>query len=269
MSDRDDTKQRRYRFSDPRRSGLFGSLAWTMLIPLSVALFAAWLAVGEIVPWPVALPVVAVGGWLSFGRFRGRPAHAALPSVVAFGWRRLRHRHRWCRPVPLLTDGELPVALPPQLAGLQLYETDITWMVPGRATPMAVVHDRGAGTVTAVVRSTGDGQFSLLDPDEQDARLGGWGSVQGGFVREGSDVVRFAVHDWAAPLPVAEQIGRLRLRWADEPETPERQAVPADDGGGRPEGDRTRRVDRGDGGRAAARRNGAGPAGRWGRRSPR
>ena len=224
MSDDDRVKQRRYRFSDPRRSGLFGSLAWTMLIPLTMALFAAWLAVGKILPWPVALPVIVIGGWLSFGRFRGRPAHAALPSVAAFVWKRLRHRHRWYRPVPLVTDGELPVALPSQLAGLQLYEADVTWLVPGRPLPMAVIHDRGAGTVTAIVRGSGDGQFSLLDADEQDMRLGGWGAVLGGFVREGTEVVRIAVQDWAAPLPVAEQIGRLEQRWADAPESPERRS---------------------------------------------
>ena len=143
MSGDREAKVRRYRLGEPRRAGLFGTLAWTMLVPLIAALGAAWLAVAGFVPPPVAVPVVAAGLWLALGRVRGRPAHAVLPAMAAFGWRRLRHRHRWCRPVPLLTDGEVPVALPPPLAGLALFEADVTWLVPGRSVPVGVVHDRG------------------------------------------------------------------------------------------------------------------------------
>ena len=130
-----EAKVRRYRYGEPRRAGLFGTLAWTMLVPLIAALGAAWLAVAGFVPPPLAVPVVAAGLWLALGRVRGRPAHAVLPAMAAFGWRRLRHRHRWCRPVPLLTDGEVPVALPPPLAGLALFETrrDVAGAGPLRA----------------------------------------------------------------------------------------------------------------------------------------
>ena len=55
------------------------------------------------------------------------------------------------------------MALPPPLAGLGLFEIDVTWLVPGRSVPVGVVHDRRGHTVTAVLRVHGDGQFSLLD----------------------------------------------------------------------------------------------------------
>ena len=222
MSGDTEAKVRRYRFGEPRRSGLFGTLAWTLLAPLLAALGAAWLAVAGFLPAPVAVPVVAAGLWLAFGRVRGRPAHTVVPAMAAFAWRRLRHRHRWLRPVPLITDGEVPVALPPALAGLALFELDVTWLIPGRPVPVGVIHDRGAHTVTAVMRVHGDGQFSLVDGPDQDLRLGGWGAALGGFAREQSDVVRVAWHDWSAPVPVAEQIGRLQSRWADEPQSPAR-----------------------------------------------
>ena len=185
---------RRYRFGEPRRAGLFGTLAWTMLVPLIAALVAAWLAVAGFVPPPVAVPVVAAGLWLAFGRVRGRPAHAVLPAMAAFGWRRLRHRHRWFRPVPLLTDGEVPVALPPPLAGSGPVRArrDRGWCRAGRCrwrwSTTAAAH-----TVTAVLRVHGDGQFSLLDAPAQDVRLDGWGAALGGFAREQCDVVRVGV----------------------------------------------------------------------------
>jgi hypothetical protein len=224
VSDGGEAKVRRYRYSEPRRAGLFGTLALSMLVPLTVALVAAWLAIAGLLVWPLAVPVVAGGGWLSFGRIRGRPAHEVLPAVVGFWWWWLRHRHRWLRPVPLITDGEIPVALPPPLAGLALFETDVTWMAPGRPVSMAVIHDRGARTVTAVLAVSGDGQFSLLDGESQDLRLDGWGSALGGFARERGDVVRVAWKDWAAPVPLADQVGRLQTRWADEPTSPARES---------------------------------------------
>ena len=224
MSDTRESKVRRYRYGEPRRAGLFGTLAWTMLVPLIVALAAAWLAVAGFVAPPFAVPVVAAGVWLALGRVRGRPAHAVLPAMLSFGWRRLRHRHRWFRPVPLLTDGELPVKLPPPLAGLALFELDVPGLMPGRAVPAGVVHDRPAHTVTGVLRVHGDGQFSLLDALEQDVRLDGWGAALGGFARERCDVIRAVWHDWAAPVPVADQIGQLQSRWADEPVSPARSS---------------------------------------------
>lgn len=215
---------RGYRFADLRRVGLFGTLAWTMVTALSMAIVAAWFAVVGVVPWPLAGPVIAIGLWLAFGRLRGRPAHQVVPAIAAFAIRRVRHRHRWYRPVPLLSDGEIPLALPPALDKLDLFDMDVSWLTPGRTIPVGAVHDRVAQAITSVIRVHGDGQFSLVDDREQELRCDGWGSALGGFARERPAVVRVAWKDWSAPVPVAEQIGRLEARWADEATSPARDS---------------------------------------------
>ena len=49
-----------------------------------------------------------------------------------------------------------------------LFEVDVDWPSIGHAGPLGIVRDRQAGTVTAVVRVCGDGQFGLIDPAGQD-----------------------------------------------------------------------------------------------------
>lgn len=215
---------RDYRFGERRRAGLFGVLAPSMLIPLSIGLLAAWLGVTGLVPAAVGFTVAMVGAGLAFAKIRGRPAHELIPLLVRFGWRRLRSRHRWYRPVPLVVDDDLPVAVPDALAGLDLYEVDVAWLSAPRASAIGVVHDRPAGVVTGVLRVAGDGQFALIDPRAQELRLDGWGAALGGFARERSPVVRVAWRDWSAPVPVADQVGRLEARWADDPASEARTA---------------------------------------------
>jgi hypothetical protein len=220
----DDKRARGYRFDAIRRSGLFGTLPATMLAPLGVALICAWAGVSGFVPRPVALPIAVIAGGLAFGKMRGRPAHLMVPALLRFGWRTLRGRHRWYRPVLLVVDDQLPVTVPDPLAGLELVEFDITWLHPGRATPLGAVHDRNTATVTGVLRVAGDGQFALVDPRSQELRLDGWGAALGGFCRERSDVLRVTWRDWSAPVPVRDQIGGLEARWHGEPVTPARDS---------------------------------------------
>ena len=189
-----------------------------------VALGSMWLAVAGYLPWPLAAPIVAVGGYITVGRVHGRPLHAMLPALARFWWRRLRGRHRWFRAVPLISDDGIPVDVPPGLAGLDLYEADVTWVAAGRRDPIGVVHDRAAGTVSATIRPNGDGQFALLDDHEQLSRADGWGGALAGFARERSHVVRVKWDDWAAPVPLQDQIGELERRWADEATTPARDS---------------------------------------------
>jgi len=184
----------------------------------------AWLAVSGFVLWLVAAPVLAGSLTLAFGRVRGRPLHAVLPAVLRWTWRRLRGRNSWYRPVTLVSDDDLPVAVPAPLAGLELFETDVGWQITGRQVPLGVVWDRTAGTVTASMRVTGDGQFALVDPRGQELRLDGWGSALGGFAQERSKVLRVTWRDWSSPVPVHDQIDVLRDRWVDEPETPARSS---------------------------------------------
>ena len=216
---------RRYRYGEPRRAGLFGTLAWTMLVPLIAALAAAWLAVAGFVPPPFAVPVVAAGVWLAFGRVRGRPAHAVLPAMAGV------------RVAPAAAPASL---VPAGSVAHRRGGAGGAAAAAGRAGTVRARRDRGwcragpcrwgwsttaaAHTVTAVLRVHGDGQFSLLDALDQDVRLDGWGAALGGFARERCDVVRVAWHDWAAPVPVADQIGQLQSRWADEPVSPARSS---------------------------------------------
>lgn len=223
-TERVSSRSRRYRFADLRRAGLFGTMPWTMVAAIAVGLLSAWAAVATTFPWIVAAPTIAVATWVAFGRLRGRPTHAVLPALLQFWVRRLRHRHRWCRPVPLVADGDIPVALPPALVGLELFEIDADWVTPGRPVPLGVVHDRAAHLITAVLRVHGDGQFSLVDEHDQELRCDGWGSALGAFARERGDVVRVAWKDWSAPVPVSDQIGRLEVRWADEEPSGARQS---------------------------------------------
>ncbi len=220
----EERKQRSYRFGELRRAGLFGSLPATLLVPAIAALAGGWAAAAGFMPWPAAVPVLTAGAALAVGRVRGQPLHAILPALARFGWRRLRHRHHWYRPVPLVSDDGIPTSVPPGLAGLNLYEIDVTWVAAGRRDPVGVVHDRAAATVAATVRVNGDGQFALLDDHEQETRADGWGGALAGFARERTQVVRVKWDDWAAPVPLQDQIGLLEERWADQPSSEARSS---------------------------------------------
>ena len=119
----------------------------------------------------------------------------------------------WFRPVPLLTNDGIPVAVPgDSLAGLDLYEVDVSLAAAGSPRRRSVaVHDRRAATVSAAMRVDGDGQFALLDDREQ-ASVGPtrWGGALAGFARERCQVVRDPVgRTGQRRCPVQDQIGRL------------------------------------------------------------
>jgi hypothetical protein len=95
-------------------------------------------------------------------------------------------RHRWCRPVPLIVDGTLPVALPKALDGLSVFEVDRPWMITGLPpATVGIIRDKTAGTITTVMPVAGDGQFALADPAAQDSKVDLWGLALAGFCREG------------------------------------------------------------------------------------
>ena len=218
------TRLRAYRFGERRRSGMFGTVPPSLAAVGAVALIAGWMAIAGYVPIPICVAVVAGCAWLWFGKIRERPAHEILPALAMWWWRRLRSRNRWYRPVALVADGEAPAALPPVLAGLDLYEIDVDWPTIGHTGPLGIVRDRQAGTVTAVVRVCGDGQFGLVDPAGQDMRIDEWGAAIAGFAREHSPVTRVTFHDWTSPMPIRDSVARLEGEWADEAEHPARNS---------------------------------------------
>ena len=76
------------------------------------------------------------------------------------------------------------------MAGLRLLDVDAAWVTtPGRLAGVGVVHDMAAGSLTAVLRVTGDGQFSLTSAETQDARVALWGDALGGVLPGASDGV--------------------------------------------------------------------------------
>src|SRR5690606_37533582 len=133
-------------------------------------------------PW--ALLAMLLAAMVGFKRVGIWQLHELIP--LKLGWLARRSRRSWFRPVPLLTPGERAgETLPPLLAGLRLLEVEAPWVAaPGRLAGIGVVHDTPAGTLTAVLRVTGDGQFSLLPADAQDARVALWGDALASFCRE-------------------------------------------------------------------------------------
>lgn len=216
------TAVRGYRYGERRRSGLFGTVPPVLAGVGIVALVAGWLAVSGYIPIPLGILVALASAWLWFGKLHDRPAHEILPALVRWSWRRLRSRNTWYRPVVLVSDGDRPVALPPVMSGLDLFEFEVPWITPGADVPIGVVRDLQAGSMTAVMRVSGDGQFALDDASDQDMRIDEWGAAIGGFSRENSPVSRVTFHDWTSPVPIRDTVAQLEARWAEEPEHPAR-----------------------------------------------
>lgn len=220
-----DTAPRRYRFAALRRAGLFGNVQPSLLITLAAGVLAGWLAVLSHAPLPLAMAPLLLCGVLAFGRVGGRPIHEILPRLALWGWRRLLRRHRWCRQVPLIVDGNLPASLPRPLQGLDLIEVDRPWMIAGLPPgAVGVVQDRAGGTVTAMLPVSGDGQFALADSHTQDTKVDLWGLALAGFCREGGAVVRMTWRDWVSPGGIDEHLRDVRARWADEADGAARQS---------------------------------------------
>lgn len=213
---------RGYRFGERRRSGLFGTVPPTMVAVAAVTLVSAWLAVSGFIPIPVAIVVAVGSAALWFGRIRNRPAHEILPALAIWWWRKLRSRNTWYRPVALVTDDDQPVALPPVLSGIDLFEFEVAWITPGQNVAIGVVRDHQAGSLTAILRVSGDGQFALVDAAGQDMRIDEWGAAIGGFARENSPVSRVTFHDWTSPVAIRDTVAQLENQWADEAPHPAR-----------------------------------------------
>ncbi len=218
----DSAPLRGFRFGERRRSGLFGTIPPTLAGVGLLTLFAGWLAVSGYIPIPLAILFGGVGAWLWFGKLHDRPAHEILPALLRWSWRKFRSRNTWYRPVALVTDGEQPVALPPVLSGLDLFEFEVAWITPGHSVSIGVVRDCQAGSMTAVMRVSGDGQFALVDAAGQAMRIDEWGAAIGGFARENSPVTRVSFHDWTSPVPIRDTVAQLESRWSVEAPHPAR-----------------------------------------------
>lgn len=186
-----------YRFGDASRPGLLLGLAGRQAIPLigGVLWMAFAMQTSVPVPFVVIGPVIAVV--VAFGRFRGAPlAEVGLPGLRLW-WARRTGKARWVRGSLVGAGPGYENDLPAPLVGLEVLEVPAPWV--NRPVGIAVIRDRKAGTVTAVVRAQGRG-FPLSSPTEQDGLLAAWEGALAPFARERSPVVRVCWQEWAHPV---------------------------------------------------------------------
>lgn len=220
MSDAATEKPRSFRFSPLVRTGLFGSMPMSQVVVLAAGAGLSFVGILlRLLPW--ALLPALIAGVVAFKRVGGWALHELIPLKVAW-WRR-RGDRLWFRTVPLLTFDEHPLpGMPPAMAGVELLDVDAAWVAaPGRVAGIGILRDEAANTLTAVLRVTGDGQFSLSSPETQDNRVGAWGDALGGFCRERLTVCRVTWQEWStsrrveAVLPGDERAGELAEAAAD------------------------------------------------------
>jgi hypothetical protein len=189
---------RTYRFADVTRPGLVLGLSARQILPMAAGV--VWLGISLQTPLaaPGGIAGLAVGAAVAFGRWRGAPLSETLGPAARLALVRLRRRDRWVR-APLTGEsaggGE---DLPPPLAGLDLLDCLVPW-VDDRQVRMAVVRDRRAGELTAVLRCRGRG-FPLAGDLDQDRLLAAWGSALSPLAREQSPVIRVAWQEWSHPV---------------------------------------------------------------------
>ena len=177
------SEERRYAFPPLEQRGVVAGLRSGQLILIAVAL-ATGIVLLRLVPnvrgIALAALVTAVAAAAAFVPIRGQPCEQWAPTVarwlarVAGGGRRVTGRP---------SGGDL-CGPPPAAKALRFGSA-----ARAGASPVAVVHDRAAGTSTAVLAVRGR-SFALLDTSEKERRLGGWATVLAALAREGGPVRR-------------------------------------------------------------------------------
>ena len=169
--------------------GLSGAQLGFVAIAAVVAGSAVYLAgaSGLILAGAVWGPLLVVGT----ARVAGRTLTAWLPLLADWQARRALGRTATVQSTRSSSSAD-SLRLPGIAGGLAIATT------PGGA---AVVHDRRAGTLTAVARVSSAG-FLLADVATQDHRVGAWGRVLGSL-SQADDVVRLQVLHRSLPAPAA------------------------------------------------------------------
>ena len=192
------TSPARYRFSDGARIGVLLGMSMRQALPIVVGVLWLTLMLMAGVPivgtlGPVAGVVVALGRW----------KRAPLYEVAAPGLRlvtaRLTKRSTWTRRSLLAAGPGAAEDLPPALRGLELHEFTVSWHPNERA--IGVVHDRPAGTVSAVLPIRAEG-FPVASATEQDALLASWGALLAPIARARCPVSRVTWQEWSHPVGV-------------------------------------------------------------------
>jgi hypothetical protein len=190
-----------YRFGDASRPGLLIGLAGRQAIPLIAGVLWMAFALQTSAPVPFVMAGPILGVVVAFGRFRGAPLSEVLGPTCRLWVAQRRGRARWVRSSLIGAGPGYETDQPTVLAGLELVEMPAPWLA--RPVGMAVVRDRRAGTVTAVLRAQGSG-FPLSSPGEQDGLLASWGAALAPLARERTPIARVAWQEWAHAVGTQE-----------------------------------------------------------------
>jgi hypothetical protein len=184
---------RTYRFGDSQKPGVILGLSARQAVPLVVGVLVLAVVLQMPLPPLVGLLGPLAGITIAFGRWRSAPLAETLVPGARLKTKRALGKRRWLR--PSLVGDNTDATLPRQMRGLDLLES-AEWS-PGRS--LAVVRDRPAGTITAVLRVHGHG-FPLASAPEQDMMLSAWSAALSPFARERSPVSTVTWHEWAHPV---------------------------------------------------------------------
>ncbi|MDO8392455.1 MAG: hypothetical protein Q7V57_18430 [Actinomycetota bacterium] len=205
------TSSSRYRFGDSTRASLLLGLSVRQSVPLvaGVLWLTLWLMAGVPI---VGLVGPAVGVVFAFGRWRNAPLFDIAAPGLRLWWTRRRNRSPWVKSSLLGEGHEHQGDLPGALLGLEMLDVSVDWHAGRRR--VAVVRDRHAGSVSAVMQVTGSG-FAVASLREQDGLVAGWGGAIGPLARAQCPVSRITWQEWAHPIGVSGH--RIFLDGLDRP----------------------------------------------------
>ncbi|MDJ0336636.1 SCO6880 family protein [Cryobacterium sp. PH31-O1] len=177
-------------FSRLTKRGILLGLSAPQLIALSIALLTVVAALyttdASGIAW--TSPIWSLAALTAVIPIGGRKIVEWMPIVTRWTWRsaheQLTYRRRITRPRPIGT-----LSLPGDAASLR------EWNDP--ETGAVMIQDPHARTLTAVV-AVSHSAFALLDPDEQNRRVVGWGRALAGACRSGR-IARLQVSERTLP----------------------------------------------------------------------
>lgn len=201
---------RRYRFGPLERRGLVGGLRGGQVGVLGGAIVAVIILL-QLSSSPlmifVAMLLALAAGAAGFSPIAGRTAEQWAPVAFFWGARKAQGGTRFRSAAPTLGATGAPGGQPEPPTDLPREVRDLDILAaPLHGEEVGIIRDRRANTYTAVlavrVRS-----FGLLDREEQERRLSGWGHVLAGLSREQSPIRRLQWVERTVPAD-GDQIAR-------------------------------------------------------------
>jgi Putative type VII ESX secretion system translocon, EccE len=205
------TRPRRYRFGPMPQRGLLGEFRAGQLAMLGVTVLGA---LGAIRNLPaaggplIAVLLLAAGALGAFARPRGRGLDEWVPVAMRFLTRRALGRDAWRSPLPSAGASVTSMALPDELADLELLE------VPFQRGTVGVCKGLLDRTYTAILAVQTQG-LSLADTHEQERAGAQWGTALASLAAEQTPVCRVAWVERSVPSD-GDALGRYLADERDE-----------------------------------------------------